>query len=273
MSSKACVKAVRIGIGAVVVLFAIVAPRASAAEKLKEDDAKATGKGMAAIEHAARANKYLFVLFYKTEDEATQAMRKVFDHAVKKVVEKADSVQINVTDSSEKGIVEKLGVDRAPMPLVLALAPNGAVTGGFPKKVEEQQLLNAFATPCLAKCLKVLQEGKVVFLCIQNKETRSNDDAMKGVKDFKADARFAELTEIVTLDPSDKAEAKLVSDLQIDPNVKEATTVFLAPPGAVIGKFTGATTKEKLTAALTAAMSSGGGCCGGGSGGGCGPSK
>ena len=61
------------------------------------------------------------------------------------------------------------------MPLVLAVAPNGAVTGGFPTTFEKQQLVDAIATPSTQKCLKALQDGKLVFLCVQNGETKSND--------------------------------------------------------------------------------------------------
>ena len=53
-------------------------------------------------------------------------------------------------------------MSRAPMPLVLAIAPNGAITGGFPTRFEEEQLLGAFATPGTQKVIKSLQEGKLV---------------------------------------------------------------------------------------------------------------
>ena len=51
--------------------------------------------------------------------------------------------------------MDKFGVSRAPMPLVLALAPNGAITKGFPIKFDEKQLREGFVSPCTAKCLKV----------------------------------------------------------------------------------------------------------------------
>ena len=106
-----------------------------------------SGKGMAAIKQAAEAGKYIFMFFSKTDDDQTLAMRKVFDKAMEKVADRAQWIAVNMTDSSEKAIVAKFDLSRAPMPLVLAMAPNGAITGGFPTKFEEQQLVNAFATP------------------------------------------------------------------------------------------------------------------------------
>jgi len=92
---------------------------------------------------------------------------------------------------------------------------------------------------------------------------------MQGVRDFKADARFAAATEIVILDPADSAEAAFLADLEIKPTIEEAMTVFLAPPGSAIAEFKGATNKDELAAALQKA---GSGCAGGSCGpGGCPP--
>ena len=226
---------------------------------------------MAAIKQAADAGKYLFLFFSKTDDDQTLAMRKVFDKAMEKAAAQAQSVAVNITDAAEKALVDKYDLSRAPMPLVLAMAPNGAITGGFPSKFEEQQLLDAFATPGTARVMKSLQEGQLVFVCVQNNKTKSNAAAMQGVRDFKADTRFASATEIVTLDPTDKKEASFLTDLKVSPDIAEATTVFVAPPGRALSKFEGATNKDVLIDVLSKANT---GCGPGGCGpGGCGPKK
>jgi hypothetical protein len=235
------------------------------------DPSGGTGKGMAAIKEAADAGKYLFVFFSKRDDDQTLAMRKVFDKAMEKVADRAQGVAVRITDTSEEAIVGKFDLERAPMPLVLAMAPNGAITGGFPTKFEEQQLLDAFATPGTEKVMKSLQDGKLVFVCIQSGKTKSNDAALQGVRDFKGDARFASATEVVTLDPTDKKEASFLKDLKVSPDIAEATTVFVVPPGQAIGKFEGATDKDTLIALLSKSNT---GCGPGGCGpGGCGPKQ
>ena len=235
-------------------------------EKGKAEGAAApASRGMAAIGRAATAGKYLFIFFNKSDDEQTRSMRKVFESTMTTMAAKADSVEINATDPSEKEIVDRFKVSRAPMPLVLALAPNGAITAGLPNSFDAKQLMDAFVSPAMEKCLKALQERKLVLLCIQNGATKLNKEAMQGVQDFKADARFAQATEVVTLNPTDDAEGKFLSQLQVSPKPEEATTVFLAPPAVVIFKTSGATAKENLVAALQAAMSScGSGGCGSG---------
>ena len=235
------------------------------------DSSGGVAKGMPAIKQAAAAGKYLFVFFSKTDDDQTVAMRKVFDQAIGKVADRAQTVAVNITNTSEKAIVDKYDLSRAPMPLVLAIAPNGAITGGFPSKFEERELLDAFASPGTEKVMKSLQDGKLVFVCVQNAKTKSNDAAMQGVREFKTDARFASATEIVTLDPTDKQEAKFLTDLKVSPDIAEATTVFVVPPGQAVSKIEGATNKDALVELLSKAAT---GCGPGGCGpGGCGPKK
>jgi len=218
---------------------------------------KATG--IAALDRAAAAGKYLLVLFYRSDDGETQAMKKVVADFVAKPANKANSITINVADATEKDIVAKFGVDRAPMPLALVVAPTGAITGGFPGKVTEQQLSGSFVSPALANSLKPLQDGKLVLVCVQNASTKSNDAAMRGVNAFMTDSRFANSTEVVSLDPADEAESKFLKQLQIDPKTSVAVTALIAPPGAVVAKYNGTTSKDQMIAALAAKQAAGGG--------------
>lgn len=229
------------------------------------------GTAMAAMKDAAKEKKYLFAVFFKEQNEQMTAMKKTVDAVVVKAPDRATSVLVRVTDPAEKDIVEKFGLDRAPSPLALAIAPNGAVMGGFPTKCSEADLLNAFGSPTTEKCMKSLQDGKLVFLCVQNDSTKSNSDAIKGVNEFKADARFGGATEIVMVDPANSADASFLGDLKIDPKTQVAVTVFLAPPGSALAKFEGATDKDHLVDILQKAST---GCGPGGCGpGGCGPKR
>ena len=224
------------------------------------------------MQQAAGTDKYLFVFFWKERNQQTSAMWGVFQSAMSKFADRADSVPVNISDPVEKSVVARFGVDRAPLPLVLALAPNGAVTKGFPVKFNEKQLFQAFVSPCTAGCLKGLQARKLVFLCVQSRSSQSPQLSLQqGVADFAADARFAQATEIVAVDPADPAETSFLQELQVDPRTSQ-TTVFLAPPGSVVAKFQGPVTKEQLVAKLQAAQSNpcAGGKCGPG---GCGPRK
>jgi hypothetical protein len=237
----------------------------------KKSPLSQSGSGHAAMRRASESGKYLFAFFWKEENEQTAALRKVFEEAMGKAKDRADTVAIKMTDDEEKPFIKMFNLEHAPMPLVLAIASNGAVMGGFPKEFTEEALLNAFGSPATEKCMKNMQEGNLVFLCVQNASTASNEGAMKGVKAFAEDSRYSEATRIVMLDPSDPAEKAFLSDLKIDPQTAEAVTAFMVPPGSAVMEFKGATDKDELIAALQkAGTSCGPGGCGPG---GCGPKK
>jgi hypothetical protein len=223
----------------------------------KASTAQAKSTGVSTLENAAATDKYAFIFFYSDGSEQTQSRRAAFREAMSKITEKAVALEIYTTDPTERQIVNKFSVGRAPMPLVLAVAPNGAITGGFPREFEETQLLGAFASPCEEKSLKALQERRMVLVCVQNGNTELNDAAMKGVQDFKADPNFGPSTEIVTLDPVDPAEAGFLKALQVAPQTDAAVTVCLVPPGTAVARFTGGTTKETIVAALSSCGPSG----------------
>ncbi len=223
-----------------------------------------SSQGLIAIDTAARSGKHLFIFFWQADDEQSRSMYGVFQAAMSKWQESADSLGIQVADPNEKPIVDKFGLSRAPMPIVLALAPNGAVTKAFPVRFDENQLRQGFVSPCTAQCLKCLQEQRLAILCVRNEKTQSSQAAWQGVQAFKADPRFSKATEIVTLDPDDPAEVSLLGELNIDRRTPQAVTVVLAPPGQPVATFVGAVTKEQIVAKIQAGPCAGGQCGPGG---------
>ncbi len=220
----------------------------------------AVSKSLAILDGAAKANRYVFIFFYKQDDPQTRAMGETFNSVVKTLAQRADSIVSRVTDPAEAPIVNKFRVNQAPMPLVLVLAPNGAVTSSFPGNFTKEQLLAAFGTPSSEKLLGALQQGKLVLVCLQNGKTRWNTEAMNGVRAFKADQRYSAATEVVMLDPIAAAERPLLTKLGINAAVDDATTLLVAPPGSIIGTFKGATDKNQIITTLTNAIAS---CAGG----------
>jgi hypothetical protein len=233
----------------------------------------AVSPGQAAVDRAAAAHKYVFLFFWKEKGQSTDSAWSAFQAASAKLAASADAVSIRIADAAEKKLVEKYGVGRAPMPLVLAVAPCGAITKAFTKTFDEKQLRTAFVSPATQLCLKALQSRKLVFVCVvERADPKAVLTIPKGVEDFRADAKYASVTEIVLVDAQDAGEATLLKELEIKKETVKPVTVFLGPPGALIGKFGGDATKKQFVAKLAAAQS---GCCPGGKcgPGGCGPKK
>ncbi len=209
-----------------------------------------------AVQSAADENKHLFIFFYKEQNEKTLSLQNIFDQAMQKMGEQVKSIKVKANDPSEKTLIQRFGLKRSPMPFVVALAPNGAITGGFSSFTEEQ-LKDSISSPGAASCLKALQERKLVLLCLQ--------DSPEGVNEFKADPRFANATEIVRIDPSHKNEREFLQQLGID--TQSTMVVLISPPAEVIGRYQGGVTKAQLVSDLQKATSGcccPGGCCPGG---------
>lgn len=211
-----------------------------------------------ALAKAAQENKFIYVLVQNKQDDQTSAVRKTVEATVQKLPDTTVWVEIDRNKPADKEVLEKYDLLRAPLPLVLSIAPNGAVTAGLiGKQVTSAQLEGAIVSTGFQKLMKAMQDKKLVLLCCQNKSTTGNEAAMKGVNEFKADPKFAADVEIIQVDPADAHEAELLTKLKISPQTSEAVTALLAPPGTPLGLFAGATSKDKIESTVKAASSGG----------------
>jgi hypothetical protein len=218
---------------------------------------------IAALKEAAAAGAYLMIFFHRGDSESTSAMRRVFEAAVEGSAGRARGLDVEIGDAANRALVDLYQLDRAPMPLVLVRSPRGAITGAFPVQFTREQLLSAFVSRGLEECLAALQNNKAVLLCVQNAQTQSNEAAMRGVREFRADPTYEKMSALVVVDPADPNEARLMTEFRVDRDTQEAVTLLLSPPGTLAGTYRGAVSKEKLIADL-ASCSSGCGSTGGG---------
>lgn len=203
---------------------------------------------------AAGEQKFTFLVFFKDNGPATQAMAQTVKRGTDSRADRATMAYVNVSLPAEKALVDRFGAGRAPMPLMIAVAPNGAVTRVVPTTTSDEQIEKSFVTPAMATCMKSMQQGKLVFLCVQS---NPNAGPPVGVHNFQNDPQFQGRAVVVPINTADTREAELIRQLESDVANKGATTVFMAPPGVLVGKFYPTATKEELAAAMHKA----GKCC------------
>ncbi|WP_372898523.1 hypothetical protein [Stieleria sp.] len=212
-------------------------------------------QAVAAMQKAAQDGKYLFIYFWKQEDRQTESMQTVFQQTTGEMAEVADAIRVQITDPGNAAIVKQFGVDRAPMPLALAVAPNGAVTRGLPVSFEAQQLRDAIVSPGTAATLKAMQDRKLVLLCVQ---PAGDATAFPGALELTRDQRFAASTQIVNIDPTEASEHSFLKSLGVEPSASDGTMVVLTPPGQAVATFAKHASKEQIVEKLTALSSA---CC------------
>ncbi len=234
-----------------ILAFAFVAPVAAQQAATAQ---QSPSKAEAALSQAAQEGKYSFVLFYKANDPATSAMNTTIQQALAKYKNAATLTFVYVADPAEQALVAKYDVARAPMPMAIAVAPNGALTGLFPQKLEASHIDSSFVTPTMMQAMKALQENKLVFVTVQGSATPTKPVALA---QFAADPHFNTRMVSLTMNASDPAEAKFMAEMDIDARTAATQLSLLAPPGILVGKFAATTPMNTIAAALAEA----GKCC------------
>ena len=125
--------------------LAVIAPAFAIAQARNAAPATAAAsKAQAAIEQASKDGKYTFLMFYKTTDAASNAMSATLKEALAEKSEQAVVAYVQVGNPAEQALVTKYDVSRAPMPMTIAVAPNGAMTGMFAQRVTADKLGESF---------------------------------------------------------------------------------------------------------------------------------
>jgi hypothetical protein len=210
-------------------------------------------QGEQQIAASSKAGHFSFVLFYGTNDRLTQAAYQTLKAEVGKRKNMA-ILPIRLDNAAERGLIERFDATRAPMPAIVALAPNGAVTGVFSQQIKLEEVDGAFATPGYAQCIKAMQDNRIVLLCVQP-ATRAF--VPQGVQQFQADRLYHERTHVVNISVNDPAEARFIQQLRLRSDVATPQVVFMAPPGVLLGTYDASVTHATLTEKLVAA----GKCC------------
>lgn len=235
-------------------LAVFVASAASAATK--------SPKAEDVIRAAAKGNRHVFVTFYKSGDSASTKMLADMKKVQAKLASKASFTTASVGDSSHRTLVKRYGVDRSPVPLTIVLAPNGAVTAGYPREIRKTDFSSVFVSKGKADVLKALQDQKMAVICLQNSKTKHNKQSLAAAKGLETNPQFEGLVRIVRMDPSSRAESGFLKSLKISTGSKEAQIAVVASVGKVLGKFTGAVTTSTVVNGLNKALGGGGSNCG-----------
>lgn len=207
-----------------------------------------------AATRAAAEGKYMFLLFYKQNDNATKAMARTLNEGLSARSGQASLAYVNANDPAEQALVAKYEASRAPMPITLAIAPNGAVTGVFTQRIKAESIDGAFVTPTMMFAMKSLQEGKLVLVSV---EGTSQSPSPTAIREFCSDPHFRGRVAATSVRVSDPRETTFLKRMQLDRRARTTTTLLLAPPGVVVGKFGPSASKNDIASALLKA----GKCC------------
>ena len=208
-----------------------------------------------AVETPPKPLTFTYMLFWRDSNVKVQQMEATLKAVSTRRQGQMEWSSVNVNDPTNQLLVERYQVSRAPMPLVLCVASNGAITGAFTSQLSEAAVERAIITPAMADVTKALQDKKIVLLHVK---ANAESQLPQGATDFAADPNFQARTTIIHFVATDPVEARFMTDMKlIASDVRDSRLVVMAPPAVLVGKFAANTTKDQIAAQLHAA----GKCC------------
>ena len=222
------------------------------------------------LDAAARKGKSAFLLISEPGTAGVDQAKEMVQSAMKQV-NGSVVVEMNRADAGNADLVARFRVAGAPLPLILLVAPNGAVAGGMVAgQASVEKLVKLAPSPKKTEVLQAVQSGKAVFITAARKGMGTQAKAQESCARACGQVGAASVAILVNMD--DPAEAQFLADLKVSPLATEPVTVVVNGMGQITGTFVGAAVVGDLVAA---ANKKGGGCapgaCGPGSGKTCGP--
>ncbi len=204
---------------------------------------------------AKQAPPFTYMLFWKQNDANTQQFAETIRTAAAKRSERANWRSIDVNDQANQAVVAQYGVSRAPMPLALCVAKNGAITAVFTRRPNDAALDRALVTPAMVDVTKALQDKKIVVVHVK---PRQDAPLPFGAFELTKDPAFQDRVTVVDVVVNDPAESRFLTDMEFNAaSVRDSSVVVMAPPGVLVGKFASTATKDEIGEKLHAA----GKCC------------
>jgi hypothetical protein len=224
-----------------------------------------TGFGQVVVRHstappgdlivAKEAPRFTYILFWKQQDASTQQFAETLRSAGATRSGRASWRSVDVKDPANRAAVDHYGVSRAPMPLAICVAENGAITGVFTRRPTDQALERALVTPAMVQVTKALQDKKIVIVHVK---PTAESPLPNGAAELVAAPDFQARTTTIDVVRGDPTESRFLADMQLSAtDVSDSMLVVMAPPGVLVGKFRGSATKEQIVLQLHAA----GKCC------------
>ena len=213
------------------------------------------------IDAATAAGKAVFLV---VSDAGVAETAKALDIAKQSNKAYANStvIQMNRSEPADAALVKQYGLVGAPLPVILVLAENGSVTGGFAlSQATPENLVNLIPSPKKAEVLKALGDKKSVFIVATSKTMTAKSDILGTCA--QACVEMQQNAKVIEIDLDDPKEAEFLTELKIDRSLTNPQTFVINSKGQVMGKFDGNVNSAALVASakkVSAGCGPGSGC-------------
>lgn len=212
------------------------------------------------IKTYGKENKYVFLFISESKSAETKKIEIMLQEINKELKNKSVIIKVIISNKKEKELIKFFRITKENVPIVLAIAPNGAITGVFSKQIDKKLLRESIVSARESEIILSLQERCLVFLCFYKNKDSFLETVKSELKTIEGYFKGSLVTFYIS--SNDTSEKSLLKKL----NVSDKTVVFtLVPPDKVISKLEGEQiTKENLLRPILSACGSGSSGCGSG---------
>ncbi len=203
--------------------------------------AEATGAD--GVEQNAGNDQYTYYVFYRNDDSLTRRMQSAVESHVKDHAEQAASQKVHVYSKDDSAIIDKFDARRLPLPSVIGVAPNGAVTCIYHRKVSAAQLKRSILSPRYADVVLALQNGKIAVVSLLPDDDVEPSSAASS---FLKSEDFSDRSEHIQVSAKDPEERDFFARVKVSTDLEQPKTILFAPPGRHLGTFDDDTTFDVL---------------------------
>jgi hypothetical protein len=216
-----------------------------------------------------KANAKGNVVFLAVTD-GSRTLTEVKEMAVnaQKKFPKSEAIILDKSDKANAVLVNKYGLSGAPVPMILVVAPNGVVAGGYSlKQATPENLVELIPTKKQATALLAFSEGNTAFIVLYKKSMKDKSGAVAECK--KAADGLSGKAVVVEVDLDDKSEVEFLSLLSPEMTATSTHILVFNGKGQFMDELIAPVQSSALIASSRKVVKSGcaPGACGSGSSG------
>ncbi|MFO7900552.1 MAG: hypothetical protein R6V58_16010 [Planctomycetota bacterium] len=167
---------------------------------------------------------YTFVLFYKPGDDPNDQSLATLKKLELKWGKRANVAFEAIDASTERGAKLAKYWQVKKFPVTYVLAPTNWCLAAFEGRLDFAKAEALMTSPGKKKLVDAFKKNKAVFLVLGTEEMKDFDKVMKAAKSASKSVKEAMgiSADVVTVDPTDQREAKLLQNLGLEKPPKQA---------------------------------------------------
>lgn len=178
-----------------------------------------------ALAQSKQRSRYLFVLLFDARNAAYRKLRQEVRAAMGGMTKKADFLEVDASTAEGKSLRQKHGMTQDPLPIVLAIAPSGAMTRAYEGVCSPYHLESAIVSRATAELTHVLRQDVTAILLFTSASFPDRKAARGASIEFAAS--LSKPAKLIEVDPRDGSEAELLTRCHVPATTAETRAIVL----------------------------------------------